>query len=250
MVDARARRIEHADSEVQSLGSDHPITGGARRGREEASEVGCPAREEPAREEDASQTQAAEEDLARQVGRVRCASAWRMPLCSPISATTCRCRATWPSKTSEREADVLMPTPADLEAATKLMVKEAIHAGAGDCDPGADVAFWRKGDTDPSLIVDRWSEGRKSPARHPQPATRNSPFPRERTSRMGYPMTPSTPHSHRARTTHGAQQPNPKSAGSQGSCPQPPYLMRPLAQIGRAEPELRPRARACADAAT
>ena len=27
MVDARARRIEQADSEVQSLGSDHPITG-------------------------------------------------------------------------------------------------------------------------------------------------------------------------------------------------------------------------------
>ena len=28
-----------------------------------------------------------------------------------------------------------MPTPGDLEAATKLMVKEAIHAGAGDFDP-------------------------------------------------------------------------------------------------------------------
>ena len=38
-------------------------------------------------------------------------------------------------ETSEGEADVLMPTPGDSEAARKLMVKEAIHAGAGDFDP-------------------------------------------------------------------------------------------------------------------
>ena len=30
---------------------------------------------------------------------------------------------------------MLPPTPGDSEAATKLMVKEAIHAGAGDFDP-------------------------------------------------------------------------------------------------------------------
>lgn len=63
----------------------------------------------------------------------------------PISATTCRCRAMWPSKSSKGEADVLISTPGDLEAATKLMVKKAIHAGSGEVRPEssalrADVA--------------------------------------------------------------------------------------------------------------
>src|SRR5204863_3415556 len=66
-------RIEQADPEVESL---VPIRSRKEsRGREEASEVACPDQEEGA-----SQAQAAKEDLARQVGHGRCASAWRMPL--------------------------------------------------------------------------------------------------------------------------------------------------------------------------
>ena len=45
---------------------------------------------------------------------------------------------------------MLLPTPGDSEAATKLMVKEAIPAGAGDFDLRADVALWRKRDVTPS----------------------------------------------------------------------------------------------------
>jgi signal peptidase I len=36
---------------------------------------------------------------------------------------------------------------------------------------------------------------------------------------MGYPLTPSKPHSHWARSSQGSQQPNPKVVGSQGFCP-------------------------------
>ena len=71
---AAAFRIEHTDPEVESLSRDHPISGRSRRGREEASEVACRDGEEGA-----SQAQAAKEDLARQIGRVRYASASRLP---------------------------------------------------------------------------------------------------------------------------------------------------------------------------
>ena len=40
-----------------------------------------------------------------------------------------------------------MPTPGDLEAARKLMVKEAIHAAPEISTLRADVAFWWKCDT-------------------------------------------------------------------------------------------------------
>jgi hypothetical protein len=74
-----------ASKPIRSRVLSVPITRsaeGARRGREEASEVAGPDREEGA-----SQAQAAKEDLTRQVGRVRCASALRMQPCSAISAT-------------------------------------------------------------------------------------------------------------------------------------------------------------------
>src|SRR5947208_14740039 len=87
------RSHQGADPEVESVDSVQSITEGARRGREEASEVACPDREE-----DASEAQAAEEDLARQVSSVRCASEWQIPPCSGTSAITCRCRGTWLSR--------------------------------------------------------------------------------------------------------------------------------------------------------
>ncbi len=80
--------LSKPDPEVESLVPIIRSAEGVRRGREEASEVACPDQEEGA-----SQAQAPKEDLARQVGRGRCASAWRMPPCSATSATTCRCRA-------------------------------------------------------------------------------------------------------------------------------------------------------------